>query len=70
MDFTRENKPSREGKGPESIGSAVRAFYQRLYQTEKTKKLALTTYMRKLLSILNEMMKHQCPRRLAVGNAA
>jgi len=42
----------------------IRAFYQRLLTAGKPKKLALTACMRKLLSILNAMLKHHshwCP---------
>lgn len=38
---------------------AIREFYQRLLAAGKTKKVALTACMRKLLTILNAMMKHQ-----------
>jgi len=38
---------------------AVRAFYQRLCGAGKAKKVALTTCMRKLLTILNAMLKHR-----------
>ena len=36
----------------------IRAFYQRLQAAGKVKKLALTACMRKLLTILNAMLKH------------
>ena len=36
----------------------IRAFYQRLCATGKAKKVALTACMRKLLTILNAMLKH------------
>jgi|TARA_B100001971_G_scaffold186341_1_gene186240 transposase len=36
----------------------IKAFYQRLCAAGKPKKLALTACMRKLLSILNSMLKH------------
>jgi hypothetical protein len=39
----------------------MRAFYQRLCQAGKAKKLALTACMRKLLVILNAMLKHRRP---------
>jgi transposase len=39
--------------------SVIRAFYQRLCASGKAKKLALTACMRKLLVILNAMMKHR-----------
>ena len=35
----------------------IRTFYQRLCQAGKAKKLALTACMRKLLTILNAMVK-------------
>jgi len=38
---------------------AIRAFYQRLGAAGKPKKVALTACMRKLLTILNAMMRHQ-----------
>lgn len=41
----------------------IRAFYQRLCATGKPKKLALTACMRKLLTILNAMLKHHAPWR-------
>lgn len=36
----------------------IRSFYQRLLAAGKPKKLALTACMRKLLTILNSMVKH------------
>ncbi|MCY4414726.1 MAG: transposase, partial [Chloroflexi bacterium] len=36
----------------------IRDFYQRLLSAGKPKKLALTACMRKLLTILNSMLKH------------
>lgn len=39
----------------------LRAFYQRLIDAGKLKKVALVACMRKLLTILNAMMKHQTP---------
>lgn len=36
----------------------IRTFYERLVQAGKNKKLALTACMRKLLTILNAMLKH------------
>ena len=36
----------------------IRAFYQRLLATGKPKKLALTDGMRKLLTVLNSMLKY------------
>jgi transposase len=41
--------------------SSTRAFYHRLCQAGKAKKLALTACMRKLLVILNAMLKHRKP---------
>ena len=38
----------------------LRPFYQRLRQAGKPAKVALVATMRKLLTILNAMMKHQC----------
>ncbi|MBI2081486.1 MAG: IS110 family transposase, partial [candidate division NC10 bacterium] len=37
----------------------LRAFYQRLRAVGKLPKVALTACMRKLLTILNAMVKHQ-----------
>ena len=39
----------------------IRDFYQRLLAAGKPKKLALTACMRKLLVILNSMLKHRSP---------
>jgi transposase len=39
----------------------LKAFYQRLCAAGKAKKVALTACMRKLLTILNAMVKHQNP---------
>lgn len=41
----------------------IRAFYQRLLAAGKTKKVALTACMHKLLTILNAMLKHLSPWR-------
>lgn len=41
----------------------IRIFYQRLQRAGKAKKVALTACMRKLLTILNAMLKHRTPRR-------
>ncbi|HLE02918.1 MAG TPA: IS110 family transposase [Dehalococcoidia bacterium] len=41
----------------------IRAFYQRLCAAGKPKKVALTACMRKLLTILNAMLKHRTPWR-------
>lgn len=40
---------------------AIREFYKRLRAVGKTGKVALTACMRKLLTILNAMLKHQTP---------
>jgi transposase len=37
----------------------IKAFYQRLLAAGKTKKVALTACMHKLLTILNAMLKHR-----------
>ena len=42
---------------------AIRAFYQRLCAGGKPKKVALTACMRKLLTILNSLLKHNTPWR-------
>jgi transposase len=39
----------------------IRVFYQRLCRAGKAKKVALTACMRKLLVILNAMIKHRTP---------
>jgi len=39
----------------------IRVFYQRLLAAGKAKKVALTACMRKLLTILNAMVKHRTP---------
>ena len=39
----------------------IRTFYHRLCQAGKSKKVALTACMRKLLTILNAMLKHDTP---------
>jgi transposase len=44
---------------------AIRLFYQRLVSAGKKKKLALVAAMRKILTILNAMVKHQQPWRTA-----
>jgi transposase len=41
----------------------IRVFYQRLQRAGKAKKVALTACMRKLLTILNAMLKHRMPWR-------
>lgn len=47
----------------------IRAFYQRLCQAGKAKKLALTACMRKLLTILNAMVKSGMPWRHDIETA-
>ena len=37
----------------------IRAFYQRLRAAGKAKKVALVACMRKLLTVLNAMLKHR-----------
>ena len=41
----------------------IQAFYQRLCASGKAKKVALTACLRKLLTILNAMLKHRTPWR-------
>jgi transposase len=48
----------------------IRTFYQRLCQAGKAKKLALTACMRKLLTILNAMVKSRTPWQGAVTQPA
>ena len=48
----------------------IRAFYHRLCQAGKAKKVALTACMRKLLTILNAMLKHRTPWRAQVSQCA
>lgn len=48
----------------------IRAAYQRLRTAGKAPKVALVACMRKLLTILNAMMKHQCRWRPAVAARA
>ena len=50
--------------------SVIRAFYQRLCQAGKAKKLALTACMRKLLTILNAMLKQRTPWRVTASQPA
>lgn len=47
----------------------IRAFYQRLCAAGKAKKVALTACMRKLLTILNAMMKHRTRWDHTTGHA-
>lgn len=48
----------------------IRTFYQRLCAAGKAKKVALTACMRKLLTILNAMLKHQTPWTLNVAHSS
>ena len=48
----------------------IRDFYQRLLAAGKPKKLALTACMRKLLVILNSMLKHRSPWRAERARAS
>jgi transposase len=43
----------------------IRTFYERLQRAGKAKKVALTACMRKLLTILNAMLKHRTPWRMS-----
>lgn len=47
----------------------IRAFYRRLCAVGKAKKVALTACMRKLLTILNAMLKHRTPWRQMEAHA-
>ncbi len=47
----------------------LRAFYQRLRAAGKLPKVALTACMRKLLTILNAMLKHQTPWNTEYGHS-
>ena len=48
----------------------IRAFYQRLCAAGKAKKVALTACMRKLLTILNAMLKHQTPWTINIAHSS
>ena len=48
----------------------IKAFYRRLRQAGKPAKVALTACMRKLLTILNAMVKHQTPWRVISAQCA
>ena len=48
----------------------IRAFYQRLLAAGKPKKVALTACMRKLLTILNAMVRQQAPWSATVAGIA
>lgn len=41
----------------------IRSFYQRLCASGKAKKVALAACTRKLLTVLNAMLKHRTPWR-------
>jgi transposase len=43
----------------------LKKFYERLLAAGKPKKVALVACMRKLLSILNAVLKHRTPWRVA-----
>jgi transposase len=43
----------------------IREFYERLVNAGKPKKVAITACMRKLLGILNAMIRHGTPWRLS-----
>jgi transposase len=45
----------------------IRALYQRLGAAGKAKKVALVACLRKLLTIINAMLKHQAPWNPTVG---
>jgi transposase len=47
----------------------IRAFYERLLAARKPKKLALTACMRKLLTILNALLRHRTPWQPALPPA-
>jgi len=46
----------------------IKVFYQRLRAAGKAPKVALVACMRKLVTILNAIVKHRTPWRLAVPN--
>jgi transposase len=48
----------------------IRVFYQRLQRAGKAKKVTLTACMRKLLTILNAMLKHRTPWRVVEAHHA
>ena len=48
----------------------IRDFYRHLLSVGKPKKLALTACMRKLLTILNAMVKHQTPWHYPISEAS
>jgi hypothetical protein len=49
------------GRVATRFNPAIHAFYQRLCAAGKAKNVALTACMRKLLTILNAMLKHRTP---------
>ena len=59
MGWTRQS-PFRAvyGSAGGSLNPVIRNFYQRLLAAGKPQKLALTACMRKLIVILNSMLKH------------
>jgi transposase len=48
----------------------IRVFHQRLQRAGKAKKVTLTACMRKLLTILNAMLKHRTPWRQVEAHLA
>mgnify|MGYP001208004087 CR=1 FL=1 len=48
----------------------IRSFYQRLCQAGKARKLPLTACKRKLLTILNAMLKSDMPWRMVASQPA
>jgi len=48
----------------------IQAFYQRLCKAGKAKKLALKACMRKLLTVLNAMLKSGAPWRMTASQPA
>jgi transposase len=50
-------------RGASEASRSVREFYERLLAAGKPKKVALVACMRKLLSILNAVLKHCTPWR-------
>ena len=50
-----------DGQGMKGLIGTLRKFYQRLVAAGKPKKVALVACMRKLLVILNAMLKHRTP---------
>ena len=48
--------------------TAIRAFYQRLVAAGKPKKLALVACMRKLLTMLNSIVRTRIPWSEAIAN--